>query len=464
MSQKQRAKNILIEILIPLLKSLIFIKKVVSGFFIFIIFKPIAFLFRSFLYKPFLRLYGYYILLLKKVREINLKNHSKFFLIKKVSTPIIIAVIALIIIGFNLVNKQNFGDKTDKMYKATAANLAQNEFETAAPEELIVEGLSPTAACTTTLTLYVANDAVQPERKITTNTVPVDGDHAASCLTQSGEAIIKPSAITVGTGSTASQVERNTTIEYTVKAGDTVSSIAREFGISVNTILWANDLTAYSFIRQGDKLKILPISGIIHKVVSGENLQKIADKYDVSKDKIVLANGLASDSRLTIGQMIIIPDGKKIASAVTTKPKTTSNYRLPSIVKDLVKPSAAKPSANKMQWPTVGYRITQYYSWRHTGLDIANKVGTPLYAADAGVVEKAGWNSGGYGYMVLINHGGGIKTRYAHASKLYVKVGDRVSRGEAVAAMGSTGRSTGPHIHFEVIINGRLLNPLNYIK
>ena len=162
--------------------------------------------------------------------------------------------------------------------------------------------------------------------------------------------------------------------------------------------------------------------------------------------------------------MIVIPDGKKIASATVTKPKTTSSYRLSSIVKDLVKPSAAKPAGNKMQWPTVGYRITQYYSWRHTGLDIGNKVGTPLYAADSGVVEKAGWNSGGYGNMVLINHGGGIKTRYAHASKLYVKVGDHVSKGEAVAAMGSTGRSTGPHIHFEVIINGRLLNPLNYIR
>jgi murein DD-endopeptidase MepM/ murein hydrolase activator NlpD len=87
-----------------------------------------------------------------------------------------------------------------------------------------------------------------------------------------------------------------------------------------------------------------------------------------------------------------------------------------------------------------------------------------LYAADSGVVEKSGWNSGGYGYMVLINHGNGRKTRYAHASKLYVKVGERVEKGQTVAAMGSTGRSTGPHIHFEVIINGKLVNPLNYIK
>ncbi|PIT95114.1 hypothetical protein COT98_01200, partial [Candidatus Falkowbacteria bacterium CG10_big_fil_rev_8_21_14_0_10_39_9] len=307
---------------------------------------------------------------------------------------------------------------------------------------------------------YISSDVVRPEKKITTNTVPVDGGRSASCLTQNGETIIKPSIIANKTG----LVERSGTVEYIVKAGDTVSSIAQNFGISVNTVLWANNLGAYSFIRQGDKLKILPISGIIHKVASGESLQKIADKYDVSKDKIVLANGLESDGRLTVGQMIIVPDGKKIASVSATKTTNNSGVRLPTIIKNLVKPGSAPIQGTKMQWPTVGYRITQYYSWRHTGLDIANKIGTPLYAAEDGVVEKAGWNNGGYGNMILVNHGNGVKTRYAHASKLFVKVGDKVSRGEAIAAMGSTGRSTGPHIHFEVIINGRLLNPLNYIR
>jgi murein DD-endopeptidase MepM/ murein hydrolase activator NlpD len=460
MSQKRQAKTILIEVLIPLLKSLILIKKVVRTFFVFVIFKPLAFLGRVFLFKPFVKLYGYYILFLKKLREINLRHNSKFFLLRRIMSPIIVTGLSLIIIGSNLTNQKNFGDRTDQMYKAVASNLAKNEFDTIAPEELITESAGVEATCTTTLAQYISNDAVVLTKKITTNTVPVDGDHAASCLTQSGEAIIKSGTI----ATTGSQAERSSTVEYVVKAGDTVSSIAQEFGISVNTVLWANDLTAYSFIRQGDKLKILPISGIVHKVASGDTLQKVADKYGVSKDKIVLANSLESDSRLTIGQMILVPDGKKIASVSTVKPRSTASYNLPSIIKDLVKPGSAKPTATKLQWPTVGYRITQYYSWRHTGLDIGNKIGTPLYAADDGVVEKAGWNSGGYGNMVLVNHGNGIKTRYAHASKLFVKVGDRVSRGETIAAMGSTGRSTGSHIHFEVIVNGRLLNPLNYIR
>jgi murein DD-endopeptidase MepM/ murein hydrolase activator NlpD len=460
MSQKQTAKNIAIGVLIPLLKALIFIKKVVRAFFIWTIFKPLGWVFNFSLRRPLMKLYGYYILLLKNIREINLRHGSKFFFVRRYLTPIIVGGIALLTIGANLSSQQNFGDRTDKMHRAIAAHLAKNEFGTALPEELITEEAGTEATCTSTPANYIAFDVVRPEKKITTNTVPVDQSHGLSCLSQSGEALLNSGGIAVESGSS----ERSGIIEYAVREGDTVSSIARNFGISVNTILWANNLTAYSFIRQGDKLQILPVSGVLHKVASGESIQKIADKYDVTKDKIILANGLETDGRLTAGQTLIIPDGKKLASATSASSRNSSNYRLPSIVKNLVKPAAAQATSGKMQWPTVGYRITQYYSWRHTGLDIGNKTGTPLYAADSGTVEFSGWNSGGYGYMILVNHGNGIKTRYAHASKLYVKKGDKVSKGEAIAAMGSTGRSTGPHIHFEVIVNGRLLNPLNYIK
>ncbi len=116
-----------------------------------------------------------------------------------------------------------------------------------------------------------------------------------------------------------------------------------------------------------------------------------------------------------------------------------------------------------MVWPTVGHTVTQYYSWRHTALDIANKVGTPIYASGEGVVEVASWNAGGYGYQIVINHGGGRETRYAHLSAFAVKVGDRVTKGQNIGSMGSTGNSTGPHVHFEVIVNGKRANPLSYV-
>lgn len=116
-----------------------------------------------------------------------------------------------------------------------------------------------------------------------------------------------------------------------------------------------------------------------------------------------------------------------------------------------------------MNWPAGVRKITQYFSWRHTGLDIAGPLGTPIYAADSGTVEIEGWGSG-YGNQIVINHGGGKKTRYAHLSKFYVEKGEAVTKGQAIAAMGSTGWSTGSHLHFEVIINGTKYNPLNYIK
>ncbi len=169
---------------------------------------------------------------------------------------------------------------------------------------------------------------------------------------------------------------------------------------------------------------------------------------------------------MKIGQRLLIPGGKKLSTqlaqaSASSLRKTVSGL---SAIKNLIKPQSVKPApGNKMIWPTVGHRITQYYSWRHSGLDIANKTGTPLYAADSGKVEIAGW-ARGYGNTIVVNHGGGKKTRYAHLSKFYVGVGQKVGKGETIGLMGNTGWSTGPHLHFEVIINGVKYNPLSYIK
>ena len=150
---------------------------------------------------------------------------------------------------------------------------------------------------------------------------------------------------------------------------------------------------------------------------------------------------------------------------VASKPAKSNNYNGISIIKDFIKTSAPKVSGNKMAWPTNGHTITQYFSWRHPGVDIANHIGTPVYAADSGVVliAQGGYN-GGYGNTIVIDHGGGKKTRYGHASRLLVKPGQVVEKGEEIMLMGSTGRSTGPHLHFEVIINGAKYNPLSYVR
>ncbi len=257
---------------------------------------------------------------------------------------------------------------------------------------------------------------------------------------------------------------RSEIIYYTVASGDTVSGMANKFKISVNTILWSNNLTAFSLIRPGDKLIILPVSGTVYNIKSGDTVGRIALRFGVEENSIFQYNNIKSAGDLKIGQTIIIPGGKKISDTVAVKTTTTSRSgNAVAVIEKLINPKKAPNSSTSMTWPTEGHRISQYYSWRHTGLDIANKVGTPLYAAESGTVEFAGW-SNGYGNNVVINHGGGKKTRYAHASKLYVKVGEEVDRGEQIAAMGSTGWSTGSHIHFEVIVNGVKYNPLNYIR
>ena len=204
----------------------------------------------------------------------------------------------------------------------------------------------------------------------------------------------------------------------------------------------------------------MPVSGISYAVGRGDTLAGIALKYSVAENTIADFNNIADASRLAAGQKIVIPGGQKRYTA----PAQIGGYSGLAALKNIIAPpSATAAPGNKMNWPTEGHRITQYYNWRHYALDIANKIGTPIYAADAGTVEFAGWGTG-YGNQIVINHGGGKKTRYAHASQLFVKKGDTIAKGQTIAAMGSTGWSTGPHLHFEVIINNVKYNPLDYVK
>ncbi|MEO5928156.1 MAG: M23 family metallopeptidase [Patescibacteria group bacterium] len=275
---------------------------------------------------------------------------------------------------------------------------------------------------------------------------------------------------------------RTKTETYLVKEGDTIGSIANDFSVNVGTILWNNNLTERQYIRPGDSLKIPPVSGILTTVKKGDTITKLAARYSADAEEVRSFNKIADESSLAIGTEVMIPDGKPEAvrqtviaiagktQAEIAKGKTLNSYGKADGISANVntqKPgdenTAAVPST-KLAWPTSGHSITQYYGWNHTGVDIDGDFTSPLYAAADGVVTTAGWNTGGYGLQVMVKHSNGVITRYAHSSKLFVKVGDEVKKGQVVAMMGSTGHSTGSHLHFEVYVNGKRANPLAYIK
>ncbi len=276
-------------------------------------------------------------------------------------------------------------------------------------------------------------------------------------LARGGTAITKPNIIQ---GADLGE-QRREVVSYLVQQGDVLGSIAQAYGVTISTILWENNLTYRSYIRPGDTLRILPLSGIRYTVKSGDTLSRIAKKYDANVGEIMDFNKLATASDITIGETLLLPGGSKPAAAAPRRSAPSTAAR--RIAAPL--PSINVPAGQLYIWPTTVKRITQYYGWRHTGLDVAGPVGTPLVASRAGTVtrSKCGW-SGGYGCHVILNHGDGVQTIYAHASALYVDVGEKVEQGQTIAAMGSTGRSTGSHIHYEVRVNGTRQNPLKYVR
>lgn len=303
-------------------------------------------------------------------------------------------------------------------------------------------------------------------------------------LTVPGAIAYQPGADEPGDPSNPPAPTRTKIENYAVQEGDTVSTIAAKFGVNVATILWANGLTTRSTIKPGQTLKILPISGVSHVVKKNDTLGKIAQTYKVSVDEIQSYNRLSADSVLALGEELMIPGGTPPALSTTVAARTNINVkpdvpitRIGNKAYDIYqeitgsKDTREKPAdiveeepATKLLWPTDSHQINQYFGWKHTGVDIHGRYNNAIYASEDGVVEVSGWNSGGYGLQVVINHGNGMKTRYAHASKLFVKAGQQVKRGEVLAMVGTTGRSTGPHLHFEVIVNGKVRNPLAYTR
>lgn len=239
---------------------------------------------------------------------------------------------------------------------------------------------------------------------------------------------------------------------YVVKSGDTLSGIAAKFGISVNTIRWANDLTEKtSKIAIGDELVILPVSGIEYTVKKGDTLSGIASKYDVDQEDILKYNDIEKDA-IKVGMDLIIPGAEPIKAATPKPVAKSSTPKTPTTTKEASddRQDQKDPSSDSYTSPVSGI-LTQGI---HDGnaVDFGVPVGTSVRAFKSGtvIIAKAGGYNGGYGSYIVINHEGSCQTQYSHLSKVSVAVGDNVSQGETIGLSGNTGRSTGPHLHFNV--------------
>lgn len=260
------------------------------------------------------------------------------------------------------------------------------------------------------------------------------------------------------TATLISKKPRAEAFEYVVRQGDTLSIIAEQFNISMDTITWENDLKSAKDIKVGQALRILPATGILHKVKPGETIYSLAKKYQTNAQAIVdwPYNSFANDETfaLAVGQELMLPDGVMPKEAPVVSPRYYAQ----------VPAAGTIAGTGQFVWPASG-RISQGFKWYHQAVDIANSGAPEVLAADAGFVTVVGWPAPwDYGNRVIIDHGNGFVSWYAHLSQIFVNAGQTVARGQAVGRMGSTGRSTGTHLHFEIHKGGVKQDPLAYLK
>ena len=248
--------------------------------------------------------------------------------------------------------------------------------------------------------------------------------------------------------------------DYTVENGDTLASIAKKFGVDTDSITWVNKGLSEKKMKIGTILKIPPVTGVVHTVKAGETIYSVAKKYNVSAQAVVdfPFNEFANDETfaLAIGQQLIVPDGEMPDEPILSPRSNLASSLTPN--------AGAVSATGNWIWPAAG-RMTQEFKAWHKGRDIANHDGGPILAADSGKVIVASWlDNTGYGNRVVIDHGNGMKTLYGHMSSFSVVVGQTVKRGDKLGMMGSTGRSTGTHLHFEIRTEKGNANPLAVLK
>jgi murein DD-endopeptidase MepM/ murein hydrolase activator NlpD len=271
---------------------------------------------------------------------------------------------------------------------------------------------------------------------------------------------------------------RDTVITYTVHLGDNLFSIAQNFNLKPETILWGNYDTLKDnpeILKIDQVLNILPVDGVYYQWQAGDSLENVASTLKVSPEAILNFSGNGLDltsfytntSEIVPGTWLIVPGARRPLKdwgppAISRSNPAVARYYGPGSCGSIYEGAVG---SGVFIWPTTEHFISGYnFSSIHQAIDIGGQLGNPVYAADSGVVVYAGWSNFGYGNLLVIDHGNGWQTAYAHLSSIGVSCGQSVGRGTLIGALGSTGNSTGPHLHFEMSINGVKVNPLDYVQ
>jgi murein DD-endopeptidase MepM/ murein hydrolase activator NlpD len=275
---------------------------------------------------------------------------------------------------------------------------------------------------------------------------------------------------------------RTEVMQYTVQPGDTLFGIAAKFGLKPETVLWANQLTLGDNphnLRPGQELNILPVDGTYHRWSAGDGLNGVAKFFGVAPEDIINfpANHLdpatlgdLANPNIEPGTWLVIPGGHRefVTWSAPNIPRDNPGVAAvlgPGACESVILNGAVGNAL--FIWPANNHFLSGFDydpSANHPGIDIDGNEGDPVYAADSGVVVYAGWNNWGYGNVVVLNHGNGWQTLYAHLSAYYVSCGQSILQGSVIGAIGSTGNATGSHLHFEMMYNGVRVNPHDYIR
>lgn len=268
-------------------------------------------------------------------------------------------------------------------------------------------------------------------------------------------------------------------ITYTVQSGDTLFSIAEHFKVKPTTLLWGNfDVLQDNphLLKPGQILNILPVDGTFYQWKEGDTIEKVASQFKTDPQAIIdfVGNNIdltkinEPNSGIQPDTWIIVPGGKRAIKdwgppAITRSNPASARAYGPGSCGEVYEGAVGTGS---FVWPTTEHSISgyNYDPGVHPAIDISGQIGNPVFAADSGVVVFAGWSEFGYGNLIVIDHGNGWQSAYAHLNAVGVSCGMSVFRGGAIATLGNTGNSTGPHLHFELIFNGAKVNPIDFVQ